>query len=535
MKLLLTTTLFIIYSAFAFSQDLTFIQFNNKPAATYYLNNPTEMLSQKALDRRSKYAIGLKVQDVPVEPSYINQVKGLGIVPIGISKWFNGVFAWCTENQIELIETLPFINEITSLINNPGLSPNIIRTDKFAIANSKDRSIREPLDINMEYTADQINQIHLNYLHNQGFTGTGITIAVFDNGFPGVNTEEGFAYIRDHNQIKGGYNFVKNNTNLFVAGNHGEMVLSTMGGYLENEFIGTAIDADFYLFVTENNTREMPDEEINWIMAAERADSIGVDIINSSLGYYKFDDPRYNYTYSDMDGQTTFVTRGAQIAAEKGIMVVNAAGNSGNKDWHYIIAPADAKDVFTIGGVDSNGMPAGFSSYGPTADNRIKPDVDALGLNATILNYGSISTGSGTSFASPIMAGAMACLIQAFPNTQPGDLRQKVRESANLYNNPTDQMGYGIPNFHQIYTVLSTKKVKINHHLLIYPNPTSNLLNIQSENPIHKLRLISFEGKLIREYSADNQLDISALPEGNYILKVELENGENVIKKILKN
>ena len=174
-----------------------------------------------------------------------------------------------------------------------------------------------------------------------------------DNGFPGVESESGFAYIRDNGQIKGVYNFIDDNEQVYGRGTHGTVVLSTMGGYLENEFVGTAIDADYYLFITENNERELPDEEVNWIEAAERADYVGVDVINTSLGYNEFDDARYNYTYEDMDGQTTFITRGAQIAAEKGIMVVNSAGNSGGDDWHFITAPADGVDVFTIGAVRS--------------------------------------------------------------------------------------------------------------------------------------------------------------------------------------
>ncbi len=313
------------------------------------------------------------------------------------------------------------------------------------------------------------------------------------------------------------------------------MVLSTIGGYVENQFVGTAIDADFYLYITEDNTHEMPDEEVHWISAAERADSIGVDVINTSLGYYDFDDSRYNYLYEDMDGQTTYISRGAQFAAEKGIMVVVSAGNEGNNSWHYITAPADSKDVFTIGAVDSNNQPAGFSSYGPTSDGRIKPDVDALGVWASIIRPdGSIDYSSGTSFSSPITAGAMACLIQAAPEVHPEVLRQYVRESADHYNNPTNQMGYGIPDFSVAYDKCMGVVDVDRTYVTIYPNPTAALLNIESEVPVKQLQLISFEGKIVKKFAASKQIDLSDLPKGVYVLKVQLENGKTEIKKIIK-
>src|SRR5690606_61371 len=406
---------------------------------------------------------------------------------------------------------------------------------KYDIPDSNNQSGKTILDFVYGFTEDQVTQLNLDYLHNLGFTGEGITIAVLDNGFPGVDEESGFAYIRDNGQIKGGYNFVDDNDDIYSQGTHGTVVLSTMGGYIENQFVGTAIDADYYLFITENTDAEMPDEEVFWVAAAERADSIGVDVINTSLGYSEFDDSRYDYTYEDMNGETTFITRGAQFAAEKGIMVVGSAGNSGNNEWYYITAPADGTDVFTIGAVDSDGNPAGFSSYGPTADGRIKPDVDAMGSWAAVIEPdGEISFSSGTSFSSPIMAGAMACFIQAFPNLHPMDVRQTVRESAHLFENPTDQMGYGIPNFEEAYNLLSVEEVDQQTHISIYPNPTSGILNIQSEKETQQVQLISVEGKIVRKLGAVSQLDLNNLPNGIYILKVQFTDGKSEIKKVVK-
>ncbi len=530
------TLFFLILTTIGFSQDLVLIKFSDKPSSATYFSNPLLMLSQKALDRREKYNIDLNMQDVPVETSYVTQVEALGINPIAVSKWFNGVFAWCTTSQISQAEALSFVSEVESFVQNKNKTSNgVPLPDKFNVPNEIPVGSDGILDFVYGATQTQVTQLNLDYLHNLGFTGEGITIAVMDNGFPGVDTANGFSYIRNNGQIKGGYNFIDNNEEIYGRGTHGTIVLSTIGGYIENQYVGTAIDADFYLFITENTDHELPDEEVNWIAAAERADSIGVDVINTSLGYSEFDDPRYDYTYQDMNGQTTYITRGAQIAAEKGIMVVNSAGNSGNDAWHFITAPADGVDVFTIGAVQSDNTAAGFSSYGPTFDGRIKPDVDALGSNASVIRpSGQIDTSSGTSFSSPIMAGAMACFIQAFPETVPSVMRQKVRESAHLFNNPTTQLGYGIPDFGEAYESMMSVTDLSASAISIYPNPTTGILNIQSEKPVKQIQLISVEGKIVRKYNASNQLNIQELPKGVYVLKIQLENGKTEVQKVIK-
>lgn len=531
------TFLFLTFFTISFSQDLVLIKFNDKPLADTYFSEPTLMLSQKALDRRAKYNIELNIQDVPVETSYINQVVATGVEVIAISKWFNGIFAWATESQVTEVESLSCVSEVESFVQNDNPKTNNVLVDKFVLENQFQNVSYATTDFEYGATEIQVTQLNLDYLHNLGFTGEGITIAVMDGGFPGVDVVEGFRYLRENEQIKGGYNFVDDNDNIYTRSSHGTSVLSTMGGYLENQFVGTAINADYYLYITENTDRELPDEEVHWIAAAEVADSIGVDIINTSLGYNTFNDSRYNYDYSDMNGQVSYISRGAKIAAEKGILVVNSAGNSGNDSWYYITAPADGIGVFTIGAVDSDGNPAHFSSYGPTSDDRIKPDVDALGYGSSVIRPdGSIRSSNGTSFSSPIMAGSMACLLQAFPSTQLGDLKQKVRESANLYDNPTDQMGYGIPDFGEAYEalLLSVSDFTDENHVKVYPNPTSNSVNIQSDKEIKQIELISVEGKRIKKDFYSSQINLNKLPKGIYLLKIQFTDDTFEVKKVVK-
>lgn len=525
----------IFFSGIINAQDLVFIQFTDKPSADIYFSNPTLMLTQKALDRRLKYNIDLDIKDVPVENIYINVIEDLGVHPIQVSKWFNGIFAWCTEEQLIQLDSLNFVEEIKSFVRNEDSNFTKNQT-KYELEYTFDAVEIDFPNNDYGYTSTQINQIKLEHLHNLGFTGQGISIAILDNGFIGVDNVDGFSYIRNNNQIKGIYNFVHKNEDVYNHGNHGTSVLSTIAGYIENQYIGTAIDADFYLFITEDTTHEMPDEEVHWLAAAEWADYLGIDVINTSLGYNNYDDSRYDYETTDLDGQTSYISQAAQIASEKGMMVVVSAGNSGNKQWHYITMPADSEGVFTIGAVDGNGEPTIFSSYGPTVDGRIKPDVMALGGNAVVIRQnGQIGYSNGTSFSSPIIAGAMACLMQAFPDYHPSYLRQKVRESASLYNNPENQMGYGIPNFSWAYEACLGVVDLDEKEVLIYPNPTNGSVEVLTEKTIKEIKLFTISGQKVRNYDKNSSLSLADLPKGIYVLSIQLNDGKIISKKIIKN
>jgi len=373
-------------------------------------------------------------------------------------------------------------------------------------------------------------------LHENNFTGSGMQIAVIDAGFPNVDTMEAFARIRDNNQILGGYDFVDRSEEFYDDHNHGTHVLSDIAGYLENEFVGTAPDASFYLFRTEDANNETPLEETLWVEAAERADSLGVDVINTSLGYTTFDDSKYDYTYADMDGETTFISRGAKVGASKGMLLVTSVGNSGSSAWKYMGAPADVDEVFSIGAVDANEDIAFFSSFGPTPDGRIKPDVLAQGRNAGIINYitDSPSTSNGTSFSSPIMAGLVACFWQAFPDKTNLEIMQMIRESADRYTNPTDQYGYGIPDFSVAYdTSLSIDDDSI-ETIGIYPNPASNMIYVEGLGAmIYSFEIYNTTGEHIVSGTIEHStINVSSLASGIYFLRVFNATNQE-IKKII--
>jgi hypothetical protein len=305
----------------------------------------------------------------------------------------------------------------------------------------------------------QNNSLKINELHKLGHLGNGVHVAVFDGGFSNVDKIEAFHHLRKDKRILGVWDFVANEEEVYGDGDHGTMVLACMAGYVENEFIGTAPLASYWLLKTEDGATETVVEEYNWISAAEFSDSAGVDIINSSLGYTSFDKGKGSHSYADMDGKTTVISKGANKAVEKGMIVVNSAGNSGNDAWRYIGAPADAEKVFSIGATTQDNSKAKFSSFGPTSNGKIKPNVCALGYNATVIgSSGKITSSSGTSFSSPIMCGAIASLIGQYRFLKPELIMRTIESTAHNFNSPNYAIGYGIPDFWQAHLILSKKK-----------------------------------------------------------------------------
>ncbi|MBC5834281.1 S8 family serine peptidase [Flavobacterium sp. F372] len=519
--------LIIVVANFGYAQiEDAWVYFNDKPSSATFLSNPLTMLTQRSLDRRTAQNISLDITDVPVEQTYIAQISAAtGVTVMAKSKWLNALHIRGTQTDIQALTALSFVNNVK--FANHSLNPG----GKFSQTPKAIKPVNKQYDVQVNYnyggSQNQIEMLNGHLLHQQNFTGQGKIIAVLDSGFTGVNTVAPFQNLITNNQILGGYNFPDANTNYFFRHNHGTNVLSTMGGFADGQLVGTAPSAQYYLFITEDVNSENPVEESYWVEAAELADYYGVDVINSSLGYFAYDNTAYSHQYDDMIGNKTFASRGVNMAFNKGIVVVISAGNSGATSDPHIATPADAIGALTIGAVNSLEAYASFSSIGPSFDGRIKPDVCAKGLQTTVSSTtGTITTSSGTSFSSPVMAGMVATFWSAVPNLTAQQVVNFIKQSADNYNAPTTQKGYGIPDFQLALTnALNLEEVSSNKSFVVYPNPAENQITFQLENKqkgILYLYDVLGQNILTKEISENNNaIDIQNLSNGVYYYNFE--------------
>lgn len=518
--------LLLISSFFGFCQEDAWVYFTDKPDSATYLANPLTMLTQKSLDRRTAQNIALDIKDVPISPSYITQItNATGITVMAKSKWLNALHIRGSVTDIQQLSTLSFVNSIQ--FANATLNANASEKSASTVnIEAVNKTLETQINFAYGNSNNQIQMLGGDLLHQQNFTGTGKTIAVLDAGFPGVDTAAPFQRLFTNNLLLGGYDYVNQSTNFYTGGTHGTLVLSTMGGYVENSLVGTAPDASYYLFITEDVNSENPVEESYWVEAAEEADRLGVDIINTSLGYFGYDNPNYSYTYEDMNGVTSFISRGADVAFSRGIICVTSAGNSGSTANPHISVPADAINTLAIGAVNAVGLYTSFSSIGPSFDGRVKPDVVAQGVQAVVSDpSGNIGTANGTSFSGPITAGMVACLWQALPTKTNAEIIQIIKESGSIYNNPTPQLGYGIPNYNTALSTALEINVMEKDSFLLYPNPVKDVLNINTTNfsPDTTLVVYSSLGQKVLEtkaISAHFSVPVSQLPSGVYFCKI---------------
>lgn len=465
----------IFVSFLSFSQEDAWVYFTDKPDETYYMDNPLEMLTQKALDRRNAQNITLDTRDIPVSQTYINQITAsTGITVMAKSKWLNALHIRGTQASIQALTALKFVDSVQ--FANHSLNPST-RSSTSQTSNRNQDKFEVLANYNYGGSNNQIEMLNGHLLHQQDYTGQGKIVAIFDAGFPGVNTASPFQRLRTNNLILGGYNFPDRNTTIYTRNSHGTNVLSTMGGFADGQLVGTAPDAQYYLFITEDINSENPVEESYWVEALEMADSLGVDVINSSLGYTDYDNANYSYPYSLRNGQVGFASRGASLALSKGIICVVSAGNSGGTSEKHIGIPADADNILTVGAVTSTEAYSSFSSIGPSFDGRVKPDVCAKGQAANVSNTaGIITMASGTSFSSPILAGMVATLWSALPNKTAAEIIQLVKESSDQYTNPTIYKGYGIPDFQLALNTALGIESFVTNSTLFYPNPVKDKL-----------------------------------------------------------
>lgn len=532
------TIFFLLFSVLAFSQEDAWVYFKAKSNPQLYYDTPLEMLSQRALDRRTQQKIALDVKDVPINPAYINQVKtSLGISVMAKSKWLNAVHVRGSQTYINALKLLSFVDKIdfaNKALNQAGNTAKVFKVKRPS------KIKKEKVELAYGLSENQIKMLNGDVLHQQNFTGAGKIIAVLDAGFSGVNTAQPFQRLREQNQILGGYDFVSRNSNFYALNSHGTNVLSSMGGYTADKLVGTAPDASYYLFITEDDTSENPVEESLWVEAAEKADSLGVDIIQSSLGYFEYDNPAYSHTYKDMNGTTNFISKGAEIAFSKGMIVVASAGNEGSTSEPHIGAPADAQSVIAVGGVASDEIRANFSSIGPSFDGRIKPDVMAQGVAAVVSDQnGNIITVNGTSFSSPITAGMIACLWQALPHKTNAEIRDLLLQSADKYTVPTSLYGFGIPDFSLALANGLSMESNSKDYFVAYPNPTTDVVSVSFPENFSNGKMVMYSviGKKVLEQNVSSSLDsfsLEALNKGVYFYKI-ISDTFSKTGKIIKN
>jgi hypothetical protein len=534
------------------------IELRDKKGTAYSLQQPGLFLTQKALARRQRYNISLDSSDLPVSSVYLDSIRQSGSVTIlNTSKWLNTVLIQTTDPvALAKINGFPFVKQASPIANQPFTIQDPI--EKFnETLNEIPQVVSQPQSITEDFYqyGSMGNQVRIHegeFLHNLGYRGEGMTVAVLDAGFLAYLTSPAFDSVRLQGKILGTWDFVKNEASVNEDNSHGMLCFSVMAANRPGFTVGTAPQASYYLFRSEDAFTEFPVEEQNWAAAAERADSLGVDLITSSLGYYQFDDPAYNHVYADMNGDKTLVTRAADMAARKGIIVTNSAGNSGGSTWKYIIAPADGDSVLAVGAVNTSKQIAPFSSFGPSADGRIKPDVASVGWGTVVTNTaGNPSSANGTSFSNPNLAGLITCLWQAFPEFNNMEILDAVRKSSDRYTNPDDRTGYGIPNMRIAYDILQQEKIKRNavkilgdDHIKAYPVPFNDHLKILYKargNAYLNMTMVDASGRIIAHkqvltttgqfYFIDFD-GLGKVPAGVYFIRYEDRNGKGTISVV---
>ncbi len=512
------------------------VQFTDKNNSPYSIGNPEAFLSQRALWRRANQRIAIDEYDLPVTPVYLRQLSQTGAKILNVSKWLNGTTIAVDDDEVlQAVRTLPYVSYVracTSRDNQRKSKEETISEEVYNLVPSFYGNAFE-----------HINTINGKPLHDAGFMGKGMLIAVIDGGFAGADTISLFKVLRDEGRLVGTRNFVDKEETVFKGSQHGTSCLGLIAGYLPNEYVGTAPQASFFLMVSEDVYSENIIEEYNWVSAAELADSLGVDVCSTSLGYVDFDMVELSHTYNELDGNTTPVSRGAAIACSRGMLCVNSAGNSGQNDFPYIGVPADVEPVLTVGAVNASGVLAPFSSVGPTYDQRIKPDVVAMGLGDMIVAYnGTFYYGNGTSFSCPIIAGMSSCLWQSRPCATPSEIVGALRKTADRAESPDNRYGYGVPDFDAAMKMLPEKKdIETDSLILVFPNPSSGDVHVCLNdalsvdivvNNIMGQRLLVYEFNGLNRNGLERKLN--SLRAGVYFLTAYTNNHQQTVKLVVK-
>ena len=502
--------------------------FADKDTTAFSLDQPEAFLSAASIERRRKQNIALDASDLPVNPQYVADLAAAGAEVYYTSRWLNAAMI-NGDTDSSVYQQLDFVTRV-ELIKPTRDGSRSKRGSSYGEESPMKSTDREEQLLNMV----QNEMLGIDEMHEAGYTGKGISVAVFDGGFKGVDTVSFFRHLYENNQMIPGYDFVGNSPNVYRYGQHGTEALSCIAAYQPDVLEAGAYEANIMLCITEESTSEYRVEEYNWLFAAEMADSAGIDVISTSLGYTTFDDPAMNYSYEDLDGNTAVITRAVNLATSKGIVCVISAGNEGSSRWRYVSPPADAANALAVGAVSSSGDRVSFSSFGPTADDRIKPDVSALGLQTVVVDAGgSVTRSNGTSFSAPLVAGLTAGVWEALPNLTNLEVIDKIRSAGSQAMTPNNELGYGIPNFSAaiVDPVLATEEKTTESHYQVFPNPIENgSLSIQpiGSRTAEEVEVFVYNstGQLVLQerYASSTDpalsLNMASLGQGVYILHI---------------
>ena len=516
---------------------------NNSP---YSIDNPSEFLSQRAIDKRTRFNIPVTEQDLPVNPQYKQQILALNpqMQLLAVSKWLNTVSVYCPDSAIvQQLMNLPFVTSVlatgsTELQDNPTAS---VPENPVPMTQNVSSLTKDNINYGNAYRQIAIHNGHR--LHAEGFLGEGMLIAVIDGGFRGIETNPFYQKLIDEGRLVGRYSLRPNfvDENLLNESRHGARVTAVMAAAENGQFVGTAPKASYALIFSECNNTEQPFEEDLLVNAFEIADSLGADVINASISYSAFPDfPQGNHSYADMTGLYCFPSRCANFLGEKGIITCVSAGNNGLDAEYHIASPADAFNILSVGACNVDSLIAGFSSHGYAFDGRVKPDITSVGISTLTYYYDNVLIPvDGTSFSSPVAAGLSACLWQAMPEYSSTEIMQIIRESGHLYDNPNPEFGYGIPDFYKAFTT----HVGINDYkplqLSVYPNPVTDQLNIVNpDGNIQTVSIYNATGQQVLQpavpHSPILEINVTNLPNGFYIGTATLNNHQIATFKFMK-
>jgi len=496
----------------------------DKGNTPFSLSEPDDFLSRKSIERRKRQCLQTDSFDLPLDPIYLEAIAQTGATIQTFSKWMKTVVVHLNDlDMLLLLEKLSFVDSLSCIWKGTLPEKKNSKDDVSFYSDFRQNTINS---YGTGFTQIALNNGYL--LHEAGFRGKGISIAVLDGGF--INADKIDYFDKDHlKEIK---NFNHETNDMMRDGtDHGTRVLSCMLSDHSGELIGTAPEADYYLFRTEVMNEEFPVEEDYWIAGLEYADSLGVDIVTSSLGYTKFDDSEMNHSWEQLDGKTIPISRAANLAASRGMLLFNSAGNDGDKSWEKICFPADAENIITVGSVSKDSIRSSFSSWGYTADQRIKPDLMAMGSSVSVVeSSGKIVQSNGTSFSTPIMAGLAACLWEALPDLDSFAMLRLLRETADRFQNPDSLTGYGIADVYKAYSQQKTgiQPIFISPDAVyISVNPFDNrlyinLLQMEQYNFCRVDIYTALGNRILMVSDLTDSIDISYLPKGIYIVSLRV-------------